>query len=78
MLITATACTSVQGPAQPGLKLSLDQGWWQEISDGMGQGDNLPFPLHGAGELWAQENDMLSSQSHACTAVHGCVWLLPV
>lgn len=65
MLITATPFTSAQGPAQPGLKLPLHQGWWQEVSDGVGKRDHLPFPLHEAEELWAQENVMLSNQSHA-------------
>lgn len=79
MLITATPCSSPQGPAQPGLKLPLHQGWWQEVSDSMGQGDNLPSPLHWTGELWALENVVLSAQSHAVQlsrAVCGCctVW----
>lgn len=51
MLITATPFTSAQGPAQPGLKLPLHQGWWQEVSDGVGKCDHLPFPLHEAEKL---------------------------
>lgn len=47
--------------------------WWQEASDGMGQGDSLPFPLCGAGELWVPENDMFSNQSTLYSCPGLCV-----
>lgn len=82
MLITATPCTSVHGPAQPGLKPPLHQGWWQEVSDGMGQGENLPFPLHRAGDCGLrnmscfQTSPMLYNCPGLCVAAVLCRELL--
>lgn len=82
MLITATPCTSVHSPAQPGLKPPLHQGWWQELSDGRGQGDNLPFSLHRAGDCGLrnmscfQTSPMLYSCPGLCVAAVLCQELL--